>query len=352
MSGQRFLTWIVVAAVCVAGGYFTRGLLTSEENSTQESRSSGPPQLDFIVGGPDDFWRLTIAGAKDAAKEFGAELNVHIPGGSPEEQLTALTQVSAKPSDGIAISPIAPDDESLVISRLASKAHVVTFDNDAPQSLRHCYVGTNNYEAGRLCAKAVRQALPDGGQVAVFIGDDERNNARERRRGFYDELLGLRSTQEVGAYPPNEQIEGNGFTIVKTYLDGQNPEKAEENAKQALEEHPDLNVVVGLYGYNGPRCLKAVRAAEKIGDVKIIAFDEHEETLQGIADGDIDATIIQDPYEYGYESIRLLVTLHKRTETAVPLGGTGTVFLPCRVVEQDTVADYREKLAQRINQVK
>ncbi|MEO0529478.1 MAG: substrate-binding domain-containing protein [Planctomycetota bacterium] len=347
MSGKRSFTWLIVAAVCVAGGYYARGVVAPDGDGSTDASNAGPAKVDFIVGGPDDFYKVIIAGAEEAAEEFGVDLAVHIPGRDPSEQLKLLQNVSISPPDGLAISPIAPDSESLTLSRLATNSLVVTFDNDAPQSLRHCHVGTNNYEAGRACAKAAKRALPDGGKIAVFIGDNERNNARERRRGFYDELLDQSSLPDTGAYPPEKEVDGNGFTIVGTYLDDQNPEKAKANAEKALEAHPDLDGLIGLYGYNGPACLEVVREAEKLGAIKIVAFDEEEETLQGVADGHIHATVVQDPYEYGYESVRLLVTLHARAADSIPIGGAGTVYLPVKVIEQDGIEEHRKKLADR-----
>ena len=41
----------------------------------------------------------------------------------------------------------------------------------------------------------------------------------------------------------------------------------------------------------------------KVGHVKIIAFDEADETLAGISAGAIEATVVQQPYEFGYQAI-------------------------------------------------
>jgi ribose transport system substrate-binding protein len=236
-----------------------------------------------------------------------------------------------------------------MLSRLATKTYLVTYDNDAPLSLRHCYVGTNNTSAGQLCGRLVKEALPDGGQVAIFIGDLTRDNARLRRNGLIETLLGGVEGELADGYPADQQVSGAGFVIVKTYLDGSNPQKAKENAAKALEDYPELDGLIGLYGYNGPAILEAVTAAGKVGQMKIVAFDEFEKTLQGVADGAIHATVLQDPYQYGYESVRMLHSLTSKAFHADEAMGRGSMFFPCAALRKDGIARYRKDLASRLN---
>ncbi len=338
--------WLPLSLIgCLVVGFIARGYW--ESIAETKTTSTGKPHFDFIVGGPDPFWDTVVAGAQAAADEYGVDLEVHTPSGRPADQTIELAKVESKGSNGVAISPIAPDEQSLLLSRLATKSILVTFDNDAPQSLRHCYVGTNNFVAGKMCAKVVEEALPDGGNIVVFIGDVERDNAKERLRGFHSQLVGADSKSEEADYPLKKAY-GDKWIVMETYLDDQDSKQAEENVKNAIEQHKDIDCMVGLYGYNGPACLKVLKDEEKIGDIKIVAFDEHEATLEGVANGAIFATVVQGTYEYGFESVRLLTSLFNSNEHSIPLGGTGFVFLPCSVVNQENIADHREKLDKRL----
>ena len=73
-----------------------------------------------------------------------------------------------------------------------------------------------------------------------------------------------------------------------------------------MSRHPDVDGLVGLFAYNPPLILEALEGAGKIGEIKVIAFDEDDETLQGIIDGTIEGTIVQQPYEFGYQSVKYL----------------------------------------------
>ena len=130
------------------------------------------------------------------------------------------------------------------------------------------------------------------------------------------------------------------YTIVKTYIDGSVTAKAMENAKQALEDFPDLKSMVGLYGYNGPMCLKALKEAEQLGNVKVVAFDEHKETLDAIEAGHVYATVVQDPFQYGYEAVRILTALASDKPHSIPYAGSGVLYLKSMTVKQDNLAKF------------
>ncbi len=339
--------WIIAAVFLVLLGYYARNFIKPSEPPAEHL-----PKIAFVtaLGSDDDFWEIVISGAKNAAKDYKADLTVLEPKPSEyDSQSSIIFGLDPTEFDGIAVSPAAPIDQTKMLSRLATQTYLVTYDNDAPLSLRHCYIGTNNTAAGRLCGRLVKEALPEGGQVAIFIGDLTRDNARLRRNGVIETLISGVEGELAEDYPANQELSGNGFVIVKTYLDGSDPKKAEQNVVTALKDYPELVGMIGLYGYNGPAILKEVSKADKVGEVKIIAFDEFENTLQGIVDGAIHATVLQDPYKYGYESVRMLHSLSSKAFDTDELMGRGSFFLPSVALRKGDVASFREKLASRLN---
>jgi ribose transport system substrate-binding protein len=74
---------------------------------------------------------------------------------------------------------------------------------------------------------------------------------------------------------------------------------------------PGVNCMVGLWAYNPPAILEGVKAAKKEGKIVIVGFDENEETLQGIKDGHIFGTVVQNPYQFGYEAVKILAAYAK-----------------------------------------
>ena len=99
-----------------------------------------------------------------------------------------------------------------------------------------------------------------------------------------------------------------------------------------------------MWSYNGPAILNAVRDAGKIGRVKIIAFDEDDETLTGVKSGAIVGTVVQQPYEFGYQSITLMAKVLKGDRSGIP--ASRQLFVPTMVIRASGVDDFRRTLVQ------
>src|SRR5690606_13778737 len=135
---------------------------------------------------------------------------------------------------------------------------------------------------------------PYGGKVMLLIGRLDQDNAQRRRQGCIDALLG-RSPDPTRRDPSGEVLTSDDgkYTILGTLTDQFDRAKAKSNAEDALTRHPDLTAMVGLFEYNPPLILEALDRAGKLKQVKVIAFDENEATLQGIKDGTVVGTIVQ-----------------------------------------------------------
>ncbi len=145
----------------------------------------------YITNSTDPFWKLAEYGCLRAAEQFGCQVDVQMPSsGTIEEQKRFLESDVAQKVDGIAISPIDPDNQVGMINEAAKATIVICQDSDAPASSRRFYLGTSNYMAGRAAGKMIKEALPEGGQVMLFVGKMEVLNAQERSQGIIDELSG------------------------------------------------------------------------------------------------------------------------------------------------------------------
>jgi ribose transport system substrate-binding protein len=106
----------------------------------------------------------------------------------------------------------------------------------------------------------------------------------------------------------------------------------------------DVACLVGLWSYNGPAILEAVKDAGKIGKVKIVCFDEEDATLKGVKDGAIFATIVQQPYEFGYQSVKLMDKVLRGDSTAIP--ANKKVIVPTRSIIKENVAAFEAQIAK------
>jgi ribose transport system substrate-binding protein len=289
-------------------------------------------RLAFVTNNPSDFWRAARAGCKKAEEET-PEITVdfEIPAtGTSADQDRILLDLAGRGIDGIAVSPVDPSNQTKILNEIADRAFLLTQDSDAPNSKRACYVGTDNVASGRQAGDLVKKALPDGGEIMVFVGKKEAQNAKERFDGLKDSLKG--SNVEI-------------LDILEDYADRV---RAIQNADDALKNHPDLGAMVGLWSYNGPAILKAVKGANKAGKVKIVCFDEEPDTLAGVQAGDIFATIVQQPFEFGRLSIELMAAVLRGDKSAIPADKFKAV--PVRVVRKDNVEEYQAALKKQLAQ--
>ena len=122
-------------------------------------------------------------------------------------------------------------------------------------------------------------------------------------------------------------------------------DKCKANVEDTLVKYgaePDKLCLVGLWAYNPPAILAAVKGAGLAGKVHIVAFDENEETLQGVKDGEIYGTIVQNPFEFGYQAVRILAGLARGDRSVLPEGGI--LHIPHREITHDNVEPFWAEL--------
>lgn len=323
---------------CVILAALSVGLLVSE--GCKPTGKSGQPRLAYVTNGIASFWVIAEKGALDAGKKYDVEVLVRKP---PEEadQRRMVEDLVAMGVDGIAISPIDPDNQQDLLNEAAAATNLITQDADAPDCNRICYVGTDNYTAGRLCGELIKAALPDGGDIMIFVGRLGQLNARQRRQGIIDELLD-RTADPKRFDAPGDVLRGRNYVILDTRTDQFDFAKAKALAEDAITRFPELDAMVGLFAYNPPKCLEAVKEAGKVGRIQIIGFDEADETLRGIHDGEIYGTVVQNPYRYGVESVRILAGLARGDRTVLPDGGF--LNIPTRKITRANVDAFWDEL--------
>jgi ribose transport system substrate-binding protein len=277
---------LVAAGALVAGG---AGCKKSEPGAATKTY-----KFAFVTNNSSDFWNIAEKGVRKAEKELGIQANVFRPLKTEvSEQQRFIEDILVQNFDGMAICAINPDAMTPILDRVAAKMPVVVHDSDAPKSQRKSFVGTDNVAAGKMAGQAGIDALKAAnitkGKVAMFVGRIDMQNSIDRKKGI-DETLGKQP----------------GIEILPVFLDGADRNKAKKNVEDALARYPDLVMTIGLWSYNGPCMVDAVKASTRAKKPLIVAFDEEEETLKGVEDGLIYATVVQRPFQFGFQSMKAL----------------------------------------------
>ncbi|HEY0455703.1 MAG TPA: sugar-binding protein [Verrucomicrobiae bacterium] len=317
---------------------------SASSGAAGQSSAGKKLKLAYVCNGVDPFWNVAAAGCKAGGKEFNADVEVLMPPKGIADQKRMIETALVRGVDGIAISPIDAKNQVDLINSAAAQTKVITDDSDAPDSKRICFVGMNNYSAGRSAGKLVKEAIPEGGKVMVFVGRLEQLNSQQRRQGIIDELLDRpeQSLDKMQYDPATGEIKGSKYTVIGTRTDNFDYAKAKSNAEDAITAYPDLVCMIGLFAYNAPNCLEAVKLANKVGKIKIVSFDEQDATLQGIIDGSVYGTVSQQPYQYGYQSVRILAGLARGDESVLP--PNKFLEIQTRIVKKDNVEAFWTEL--------
>ena len=326
----------IVAAIALNAGCSRQEppATTAEEKSDTkaEAKSEAKPAakklaLAFLTNNAGNFWTIARRGTEAAEKELGnVSVDFRIPSaGSAAEQQQILDDLVAKGTDGIALSPVDPGNQTDLLNKVAGQTLLITQDSDAPNSNRACYIGTDNTAAGVQAGEMIKEALPNGGKIMVFVGYADAQNSKDRFGGI------------------KQALEGSKVEVIDLRTDDTDVVRAQKNAEDTLVKYPDVSMLVGLYDYNGPALLNAVRSGGQAGKVKIVCFDEKTETLDGVASGDIYGTVVQQPFEFGKQSM---------TKMAKYLGGDkealagGQQIIPTRSLKKDDIAAFKADLAK------
>ena len=327
---RSFLFWSsATLAVALLGCHRSEPAPAGTSSASAEAAAPKVLKLAFVTNNTSEFWRIAAAGIKKYEREGKIQVDVKMPPtGTAAEQIQILENLSSQGYDAIAVSPIAPQDEVPVLNKVAATTKLITFDSDSPASNRLLYIGTNNYEAGKVLGAEIVKRLPNGGKMAVFVGSLAADNAQQRLKGIED------------------VVKPAHIEIVDKREDNTDRAKARSNVEDILNAHHDLNLVAGLYSYNGPAIAAAIEALGKKGKVKAAVFDEEEGTLKGIGDDLIDCTVVQKPFMFGYLSSKWMHELATKPEATLALiPANHAIDTGVEVVDKASVADFKQRLS-------
>jgi ribose transport system substrate-binding protein len=271
----------------------------------------------ILTNGDDPFWDAMRAGMQDAEKDLnlaggGLKAELDKNDGTDKGQADKLQQY-ANQTDIAAVAISVIDAKNVAVAEGMRKLQkqgikVLTVDSDVDRErsgdARFAYLGTDNIEGGRELGKAAKGLRPDGGNYVCFVGHKSAANAVERISGFAE-----------GA--------GESFKAAEdTLADEMDLSTADKNVRDALARHPDLNVLVGIWAYNANAIASTVKDQGVRDKTTVVTFDAPPKALVHFENGLIDAMVVQNPYQMGYDATKLMKALveddQETVKTMVP----------------------------------
>jgi ribose transport system substrate-binding protein len=306
MVRKSFSIWLIVFLLASLTAF--TGCLKNDKPGS--ATTSGKKRIILLNNNDSEFWSAARGGIKEANEKLhladaGIVALMEINNGTVEGQIQKLQQFAAQPDVvGVGLSVFDPDNPRLIeqMRKLQEKGiPVLCFDSDVNRSkyrdARSYFVGTDNIEGGRLLGDVAKHLKRDGAPYAQFVGRKSAQNAEERMNGF---------TESVG----------DTFKEVGRWEDDADRSRAMENVKVAVNKNPDLGILVGIWSYNAPAIVRVVDDMKR-PDLTVVAFDAEAPAITACAQGKIHAMVVQNPYQMGYQSVRLLKAMIDKDEKTI-----------------------------------
>lgn len=298
------------------------------ENSAATTASEAPLKITFVLPQvANEIWGVAQAGFEDACKAYNIEATVVAPV-TPNDinEMNSLIETAiASGTNGIVTQAVNPEGQAPVFAKLDKEGiPYCLINSDAPTSNRLGFIGTGA-DLGTVAGEAIVAAM-DGKkiQVATALFSPSADIAIKIQNAYMAAFA-----KNAGGYEE--------MVIIDTKSDQLNATSEYQNA---FSTYPEINVCINVCGFGAPAASKAMKEAGLEGKVLIMGIDDIQETLDGIKEGSIFATMTQNFYRMGYEPVQWISEFVKEgKKPAEVINDSGTL-----VVTKDNIENYKDEM--------
>jgi ribose transport system substrate-binding protein len=288
--------------------------------------NSGPTIAVIPKGTSHVFWQSIHAGAEKAASEIGATIIWRGPL-REDDRASQVSEVEGFVSRGVAGIVLAPLDEAALAPPVAEAKRrnipVVVIDSGLKGSDYVSFVATDNRKGGRMAGDHLAGLLKDAGRVVLLRYAEGSDSTLQREAGF---LEAIESRKGIEVVSSNQY---GGADVEGAY-------KKSEALLSRYKKADGSLAVDGIFTPNESTTIAMLRVLEDnrwAGKVKFVGFDASDTLVKGLADGNIDGLVLQDPVNMGYLGVKTMAA-HLRGEKVDVRVDTGV-----RLISRDRMND-------------
>lgn len=289
-----------------------------------QNHSSYEKQEDrYVVGvviksNTSEYWMSVCSGMETAADKYDMDVITLSPDSEVDRKVQEkqVEKLISQNVDALAIAPVDSYRTPDYLQEIKDKQiTAVNFDNGMEdESLP--YIGIDNYQAGYELGKQLAESLGHEGQVGIVSGDLSQKGHLERVEGF---KAYMESEPNM-----NVQFVEGGYA---------NMQMSEKKVRDLMDQYPDIK---GIMATSGVTAMGLVDELKDTG-IKIVAFDEQEDTLKAVEEGQIVALAAQSGYQIGYETIHYLEKLRNGEDPEK------NYYLEAKILTQENIKEYTKK---------
>ncbi|SHI13545.1 PTS system, fructose subfamily, IIC component [Butyrivibrio fibrisolvens DSM 3071] len=245
------------------------------------------------MDGSNPYFEVILEEITELVESRGDTLVVFDGQNDISKQQTQLEDMAYRKYDGVFLNPV---DSEKVITPLKkineASIPVVCFDAQVEDaSYIDSYIGSDNYNAGKVVGEDLVKRVPDGGSI-IILDSPATRSAKDRVEGFID------------------SIEGTGFDIYSMYDCGGDETRSYEATKKLLGLNSEITAI---FAENDPTALGALKAVNELGytDCIIYGVDGSPSIKQELAkdDSPVKGTGAQSPVSIARKAVEIMYSI-------------------------------------------
>jgi ribose transport system substrate-binding protein len=297
MDMRRLGGWVLVGLVLLA--------VATGCNRGGSNEGSGRPRVAFVMKTLNHPFFLDMQrGAEEAAGKAGIELVVQAAEREidVEKQMQIIENLLQTDIRVLIVTPSGSREiASAIVKANRANVPVVVVDTRVdPQAVANndldleTFIGSDNYEGGRVAGEYLARVTGGKARVAVLEGIPGHETGDSRLRGFRDAFKPHPGMTIVASQPANWERD-QGFTVFQNML----------------QAHPDIDALFAANDLMALGAVEAIAAAGRTGRIRVVGFDALEDARKAIEAGRMEASVAQSPYDMGRIAVESAARLLK-----------------------------------------
>jgi ribose transport system substrate-binding protein len=287
-------------------------------NRQPASQGTGKPRVALVLKTLNHpFFVDMRRGAQEAADRLGVDLLVQAAEREidVEKQMQIIENLLQTGVKALIVTPSGSREiASAIVKANRANVPVIVVDTRVDPKIAaenklkiDSFIGSDNYEGGRLAGEHMVKITGGKARVAVLEGIPGHETGDSRLRGFKD-LLQKHTGMTIVASQPANWERDQGFTVFQNML----------------QAHPDVDALFACNDLMALGAVEAIAAAGRSGRIRVVGFDALDDARKAIDAGRMDASMAQSPRDMGRLGVEAAARLLKGetvpADQIVPIG--------------------------------
>ena len=306
---KKAVLFLLVALMAV-GGIFANG-----------QKDEGKVVVGYTFASDQDvFQHLLKEEFLQVCAEKGWEVKVIDPMFDIEKQIAAVETFISLGVDAVVVDPLDYEGTMPVVP-MCNDADIPLVSINSrinPEAGDFIFVGSDNYDAGKIEGEYMAKVLPANANIVYLRGTAGMNHTIKRRQAILDTVLGVRKDVTLLAEQDADYDRNEGMMIMEDWI----------------QAFPKIDGVISANDQMSLGALEALKGAA-ISGVLIAGIDGTDEAIQCVQEGTFAITVLQDKYGQAKTS----------ADTVEMMLNTGTrtgedIMVPFRPITKENIDQY------------